>query len=77
MYVQSLACHEQVQQSWLPIHLQIQMTIILKMRNQFHKRPSKELRKCATYDTTPTTSCWIPDPPEWLTIMKTTSKNKL
>jgi hypothetical protein len=50
---------------------------MLNMHNRFDKRTSKEQRKCPTYDPTATTSCWIPDPPEWLKIIKTTSKHNL
>jgi len=77
MCAQSLVYHERVPQNWLPGHLQIEMNLMLNEYNRLDKGNSElnEHRKGSTNDPTSSTSSWIPDPPERLTIKKTTRKN--
>lgn len=77
MYAQSLVYHEQVQQNWLPRHLQIEKNLMLNEYTRLNKGTSElnEHRKGSTNDPTSSTSSWIPDPPERLTIKKTICKN--
>jgi len=77
MYAQTLVYHEQVQQNWLPRHLQIEMNLMLNECARLDKGTSElnEHRKGSTNDPTSSTSSWIPDPPERLTIKKITCKN--
>jgi len=53
------------------------MNLIINEYSRPDKRTSElnEHGKDSTYDPTPSTSSWIPDPPEWLKNKKTTCKN--